>query len=275
MPQNGSKRTDRKEAAQPVGFAQAIANTAYNAYEKRLLSEVRKLPIPKHVAVIMDGNRRYAKEMEFVLQEGHLKGKDKLEEVLDWCLLLDIKVLTIYAFSMENLRRNRQEVESLMKMFEENFRRVGDDERVHKHKIRIRAIGQIDTLPEKVQEAIAYAERKTKSYSNYTYNIAVAYGGRQELVSAIKKIAASVNKGKTKLDEIDESLVSKYLYTDGLPDPDLVLRTSGEERISNFLLWQAAYSELYFSDVYWPTFSFLDFLRAIRSYQLRQRRYGA
>lgn len=275
MPQNGSKRADRKEAANPVGFAQAIANTAYNAYEKRLLSEVRKLPIPKHVAVIMDGNRRYAKEMELVLQEGHLKGKDKLEEVLDWCLLLDIKVLTIYAFSMENLRRNRHEVESLMNMFEENFRRVGDDERVHKHKIRIRAIGQIDTLPKKVQEAIAYAERKTKSYRNYTYNIAVAYGGRQELVSAIKKIATSVNKGQTKLEEIDESLVSRYLYTDGLPDPDLVLRTSGEERISNFLLWQAAYSELYFSDVYWPTFSFLDFLRAIRSYQLRQRRYGA
>ncbi len=275
MSQNGARKTDRGERGHPVGFAQAIANTAYNAYEKRLLSEVRKLPIPKHVAVIMDGNRRYAKEMEMVLQEGHVKGKDKLEEVLDWCLLLDIKVLTVYAFSTENLKRNRKEVDSLMQMFEENFRKVGDDERVHRHGIKIRAIGQVETLPEGVQESIRYAEEKTKDYTNYTYNIAVAYGGRQEIVSAIKRIVDSVNVGKLTLQDIDESLVSRYLYTDGLPDPDLVLRTSGEERISNFLLWQAAYSELYFSDVYWPTFSFVDFLRAIRSYQLRRRRYGS
>ncbi len=275
MPQNGSKRADRKDGSQPVGFAQAIANTAYNAYEKRLLSEVKKLPTPRHIAVIMDGNRRYAKEMEMMVQDGHLEGKDKLEEVLDWCLLLNIKVLTVYAFSTENMKRNKEEITTLMNMFEENFRRVGDDERVHKHGIRIRAIGQIETLPRRVREAIAYAEARTKNYTNYTYNIAVAYGGRQELVTAIRKIADSVSSGKTKLEEIDEELVSRYLYTDGLPDPDLVLRTSGEERISNFLLWQAAYSELYFSDVYWPTFSFLDFLRAIRSYQLRQRRYGS
>ncbi len=275
MPQNGSRKADKKDAKQPVGFAQAIANTAYNAYEKRLLAEVKQLPIPKHVAVIMDGNRRYAREMGMMVQEGHLEGKDKLEQVLDWCLLLDIRVLTVYAFSTENMNRNREEVASLMDMFEENFRKVGDDERVHKHGIRIRAIGQIETLPRKVRDAIEYAEQKTKDYKNYTYNIAVAYGGRQELVSAIKKIAGSVRNGDTRLEDIDENLVSKYLYTDGLPDPDLVLRTSGEERISNFLLWQAAYSELYFSDVYWPTFSFLDFLRAIRSYQLRQRRYGS
>lgn len=275
MAQNGDRKQDRKENGHPVGFAQAIANTAYTAYESRLLAEVKKLPIPKHVAVIMDGNRRYAREMEMVLQDGHLKGKDKLEEMLDWCLLLGIRVLTIYAFSTENIKRNRKEVASLMSMFEENFRRVGDDERVHKHRIRIRAIGQIDSLPEKVQKAIAYAEERTKDYNDYTYNIAVAYGGRQELVSAIKKIADAVCCGREKLGDIDEALVSRYLYTDGLPDPDLVLRTSGEERISNFLLWQAAYSELYFSDVYWPTFSFLDFLRAIRSYQLRQRRYGS
>ncbi len=274
MANNGSRKSDRKEAANPVGFAQAIANTAYNAYEKRLLQEVKKLPIPKHVAVIMDGNRRYAREMELLSEDGHIRGKDKLEEVLDWCLLLDIKVLTVYAFSTENLRRNREEVDSLMKMFEENFRKVGDDERVHKHGIRIRAIGQIDTLPESVQKAIGYAEERTRQYTSYTYNIAVAYGGRQELVTAIRKIADDVSSGSARLEDINEALVSRYLYTDGLPDPDLVLRTSGEERISNFLLWQAAYSELYFSDVYWPTFSFVDFLRAIRSYQLRQRRYG-
>ncbi len=257
-----------------AGIAKAIADSAYYAYEKRLLSEVRQYPTPKHVAVIMDGNRRYAREMEILPDEGHERGKNKLEQMLDWCLLLDIKVLTVYAFSTENLNRNSEEIESLMHMFEENFRKVGDDERVHKHRIRIRAIGQIEMLPDAVQKAIAYAEERTKAYSDYTYNIAVAYGSRQEMLSAIRKIAECAKRGEIAVEDINEKLVSGYLYTEGMPDPDLVLRTSGEERISNFLLWQTAYSELYFSDVYWPTFSFLDFLRAIRSFQLRQRRFG-
>ena len=264
----------KKAESTTAGIARAIADSAYNAYEKRLLFEVRRYPTPKHVAVIMDGNRRYAQEMEILPDEGHERGKNKLEQMLDWCLLLDIKVLTVYAFSTENMNRKSEEVESLMRMFEENFRKVGDDERVHKHNIRIKAIGQIEMLPESVQRAIAYAEERTKNYSRYTYNIAVAYGSRQEMLSAIRKIAEGARRGDIMVDEIDEKLVSRYLYTDGMPDPDLVLRTSGEERISNFLLWQTAYSELYFSDVYWPTFSFLDFLRAIRSFQLRQRRFG-
>ncbi len=257
------------------GIAKAIADTAYSAYEKRLLAEVRKFPVPRHVAVIMDGNRRYAEEMELLQNEGHKRGKDKLEQMLDWCLLLDIRVLTVYAFSTENMKRNSDEVESLMNMFEENFKKVGDDARVHRHHIRIRAIGQIELLPDKVQRAIRYAEERTRSYTDYTYNIAVAYGSRQEIITAIKQIARKATAGEITIDDIDEKLMSKFLYTDGLPDPDLVLRTSGEERISNFLLWQAAYSELYFSDVYWPTFSLLDFLRAIRSYQLRRRRFGS
>ena len=268
---NNGKKTETSATA---GFARAIADTAYNAYEKRLLSEVRRYPTPGHVAVIMDGNRRYAREMEILPDEGHERGKNKLEQMLDWCLLLDIKVLTVYAFSTENMNRDSEEVESLMRMFEENFKKVGDDERVHKHRIRIKAIGQIDMLPEPVQKAITYAEERTKNYSDYTYNIAVAYGSRQEMLSAIRKIADGAKRGEISIDEIDEKLVSGYLYTEGMPDPDLVLRTSGEERVSNFLLWQTAYSELYFSDVYWPTFSFLDFLRAIRSFQLRQRRFG-
>ncbi|MBX8631512.1 MAG: di-trans,poly-cis-decaprenylcistransferase [Thermoplasmata archaeon] len=258
-----------------AGIAKAIADTAYNAYEKRLLMEVKKYPVPRHVAVIMDGNRRYAAEMELLLNEGHKRGKDKLEEMLDWCLLLDIRVLTVYAFSTENMKRKSEEVDSLMKMFEENFRKVGDDERVHRHRIRIRAIGQTELLPDAVQKAIRYAEERTRDYTDYTYNIAVAYGSRQEILSAIRKIARKATAGEISVDEIDENMISKFLYTDGIPDPDLVLRTSGEERISNFLLWQAAYSELYFSDVYWPTFTLVDFLRAIRSYQLRQRRFGA
>ncbi|MEM3851995.1 MAG: polyprenyl diphosphate synthase [Methanomassiliicoccales archaeon] len=257
------------------GITQALARTAYAAYEQRLLAEVKRLPMPRHIALIMDGNRRYAREMEMMLHEGDQRGKDKLEQVLDWCLQLGIRVLTVYAFSTENLRRNSDEIETLMNLFEENFRKVGDDERVHRHRIRVRAIGQLELLPERVRAAIRYAEERTKLYNDYRFNIAVAYGSRQEIIQAIRKIARQVRDGELDVNDISEDLFSRYLYTDGLPDPDLVLRTSGEERISNFLLWQSAYSELYFSDVYWPTFTFVDFLRAIRSFQLRQRRFGS
>jgi tritrans,polycis-undecaprenyl-diphosphate synthase [geranylgeranyl-diphosphate specific] len=193
---------------------------------------------------------------------------------MEWCLDLGIKVLTVYAFSTENLNREPQEVEYLMHIFEENFHRLGEDERIHKHGIRLTVLGQRELLPEKVQAAIKYAEEKSASYSNYFYNIAIAYGSRQEIIQAIKGIALEVKDGKLKVDQINEDVVNRFLYTADFPDPDLVLRTSGEERVSNFLLWQLAYSELYFTDVYWPGFRKVDFLRAIRSYQLRQRRFG-
>lgn len=230
--------------------------------------------MPHHIAVIMDGNRRFAKEFGLTTAEGHMKGKDKLEEVLDWCMELDIKVLTVYAFSTENLHREPDEVESLMQMFEENFYRLGDDERVHKYGIKVSALGQRDLLPERVLEAIDYAEGKTRDYSNYYYNIALAYGSRQEIIQAIKQIAQKVKEGELEVEDINERTFSNFLYTADFPDPDLILRTSGEERISNFLLWQLAYAELYFTDVYWPGFRKIDFLRAVRSFQFRQRRFG-
>ena len=206
--------------------------------------------MPHHIAVIMDGNRRFAKEFGLTTAEGHMKGKDKLEEVLDWCMELDIKVLTVYAFSTENLHREPDEVESLMQMFEENFYRLGDDERVHKYGIKVSALGQRDLLPERVLKAIDYAEGKTRDYSNYYYNIALAYGSRQEIIQAIKQIAQKVKEGELEVEDINE-------------------RT-----FSNFLLWQLAYAELYFTDVYWPGFRKIDFLRAVRSFQFRQRRFG-
>lgn len=203
-----------------------------------------------------------------------MKGKDKLEEVMEWCLDLGIKVLTVYAFSTENLKREQSEVDYLMHIFEENFSRLADDERIHKYGIRLTVLGQRELLPENVQSAIRFAEEKTAPYSNYFYNIAIAYGSRQEIIQAIKGIAQDVKEGKLRVDQIDEDVVTRFLYTADFPDPDLVLRTSGEERVSNFLLWQLAYSELYFTDVYWPGFRKVDFLRAIRSYQMRQRRFG-
>lgn len=255
-------------------IVKSISDTIYNAYEKKLLKEVLRYELPKHIAIIMDGNRRFAQKLGYEPIKGHEMGRKKLEEVLEWCLELNIKFLTVYAFSTENLKRNREELDALIQLFIENFRRAGDDERVHKHKIRIKAIGQLSLLPEELQEAIRYAEEKTKGYDSYFFNIAVAYGGREEILQAIKKIASDAKEGKVNVDEIDEELVSSYLYTSELPDPDLILRTSGEERVSNFLLWQLAYAELYFADVYWPGFRKVDFLRAIRSFQRRQRRFG-
>ncbi len=252
----------------------SISNAAYQAYEKRLMKEIRENPVPQHLAIIMDGNRRYAYEQGMPAVAGHIKGKNKLEEVTDWCRELGIKVLTVYAFSTENTRRTEDEVNMLYRLFEESFLKVLTDERVHREHIRIRVIGKRDFLPEGLKEAIDRAEKSTENYDNYFFNIAVAYGGREEILEAIKEIAREVKEGKIEPDDITEEMFSQHLYTADLPDPDLILRTSGEVRISNFLLWQMAYSELYFTDVYWPGFRKIDFLRAVRSYQMRKRRFG-
>jgi len=259
----------------PTDISKLISDAAYNAYERRLLAQVRAAAVPHHVAIIMDGNRRFAREVGLGNPaEGHVKGKDKLEEVLQWCLDVGVKILTVYAFSTENLTRPTEEVKELMRLFAENFRRVGDDERVHKNRIKIQVFGDRDLLPANVLGAIEYAEGRTREYDQYRFNIAVAYGGREEILDAIRDVVREAQAGNIEPDQIDEKFFSKRLYTGDVPDPDLVLRTSGEERISNFLLWQLAYAELYFVDVYWPGFRKIDFLRAIQSYQQRQRRYG-
>ena len=252
-----------------------LRGQAYGHYELKLEREVKQGRIPKHVAVIMDGNRRYADEtLHADANQGHLKGKDKLEELLNWCLDLGVKVLTVYAFSSENLSRKEEEVDFLMDLLERSMLEFADDERIHKNRVKMKMIGDMSMLPGKVAEAVRYAEERTSGYSDFHLNMAIAYGGRQEIKDAIKSIARKVKAGDLDIDEIDESLISEHMYSPGLPDPDLVLRTSGELRVSNFLLWQLAYSELYFSDVYWPGFRRMDFLRAIRSYQQRSRRFG-
>jgi len=255
-------------------ITRVFANTAYQTYEKRLFKEVMEGDVPEHVAIIMDGNRRFAEEIGLAVHEGHIKGKDKLEEVMEWCQEMGIKVLTVYAFSTENLNRNENEVHYLMQLFEESFLKLAEDQRIHRNRIKVTVLGQRELLPEKVIKAIEVAENRTKDYDDYFYNIALAYGSRQEMITAIKRIASKVKDGELSVDEIDEETFSSFLYTADFKDPDLVLRTSGEERVSNFLLWQLAYSELYFTDVFWPGFRKVDFLRAIRTYQDRQRRFG-
>jgi len=254
--------------------ARRFLSPVYKIYEKRLERQIKGGQVPNHLAVIMDGNRRYAEDLGILPHEGHVKGKSTLENLSDWCRKLGIKHLTVYAFSLENFDRDEKELSPLMDLFEESFKNAGDDPRVHDNKVRVRAIGHREMLPNKVVKAIEYAESKTKDYEDFNYNLAVAYGGRQELVRSMEMIAQKVKEGEIEPSEIDAKLISSSLYTSGLPDPDLILRTSGEERISNFLLWQIAYSELYFADVYWPDMRKIDFLRAIRSFQKRKRRLG-
>jgi len=242
--------------------------------DDKLLEQIKEYPVPEHVAIIMDGNRRFAKEFGLTPDSGHLFGRDKIEDVLEWCFELKIKNLTVYAFSTENFERDIEEVKTLMDLCKNELDRALTDSRIHKNKVKIRIIGRLDLLPNDISESAQYVMDETKDYENYSFNIALAYGGREEIIHAIQEIANDVKEGRLKIEEIQEPIVSKYLYTNGIPDPDLILRTSGEERISNFLLWQIAYSELYFSDVYWPAFQKRDFLKAIRTCQQRKRRYG-
>ena len=238
------------------------------------VEEIKKKPVPKHVAVIMDGNRRFATSLGLKPNAGHFIGRDKVKEIIEWCFELGIKNLTLYAFSTENFDRSTEEIKTLMNLCREELKKAAKDSRIHKNEVNVRVIGHIDSLPEGIKESAQYIMDQTKHYDKHSLNIALAYGGREEIINAIQNIANDVKKGKLNIDEITEPTVSSYLYTNGIPDPDLILRTSGEERISNFLLWQLAYSELYFSDVYWPALQKKDFLSAIETYQQRKRRYG-
>ncbi|MEM2388002.1 MAG: polyprenyl diphosphate synthase [Candidatus Thermoplasmatota archaeon] len=255
---------------------QLIYREAEKLIEKKMLEEIKKENVPKHIAIIMDGNRRYAMQAGLPPYKGHEVGEDKLKEVIEWCYEIGTKILTVFAFSTDNFKRSKEEVEHLMKLFEEDLKKLSEENRIHEKKVRIKVIGCIDLLPEKVRKAAIDVMKKTENYDQYYLNIAIGYGGREEIVDAIKRIAKDVEIGKIEPEKIDKEMIYSYLYTSHLPfpDPDLLMRTSGEERISNFLLWQLAYSELYFTDVYWPALKKTDFLKAIQSYQRRQRRYG-
>ncbi|MEM3952247.1 MAG: polyprenyl diphosphate synthase [Nitrososphaerota archaeon] len=249
----------------------------YKLYEKWLSRVIRDGKIPTHIALILDGNRRWAKERGLNPWDGHRLGADRVNDLLNWCLELGVKIVTLYVFSTENFKRPREEVEKIFELLKERAQNFLNDERIHKHKVRIKVIGRRELIPIDVEEVLRKLEDATKTYDNLFINIAVAYGGRAEIVDATKSIAKKVLEGELSIDEIDESVIEQHLYTADLPknDPDLIIRTSGEERISNFLLWQSAYSELVFLDVYWPEFRKIDLMRAIRTYQRRQRRMGA
>ena len=247
----------------------------YSIYEWYISRNLEKENMPKHVAIIMDGNRRYSKIQGNVnVIEGHKRGVDTLENVLEWCIDLGIDIVTVYAFSTENFNRSEDEVSDLMDLFVKKFLSISSNKKIHKNKVRVKAVGKLELFSDEVRAAIEDAEKSTEHYDKRLINIAMGYDGRVEIVDAFKNIAQQVKEGKIEPEEINEDMINDNLYTAGLEDPNLVIRTSGEERLSGFLLWQSSYSELYFTDSLWPELRKVDFLRAIRSYTKRQRRFG-
>ena len=232
--------------------------------------------MPNHIGIILDGNRRWARRNSLRNKFTYTIGAERVEQMMDWSLDLGIQSITLYVLSTENLERTSNELGDLFDVIEERLWNLCYDEKLVKHQIRVKAIGELETLPYRIREIIKRLEEKTSHYSNHYLNIAIAYGGRLEMIGCIRRIAEKVFDGELKPSDINEKLIEQYLYTCHLPnpDPDMILRTSGEERLSGFLIWQSAYSELVFLDTLWPEFRKIDFLRAIRSYQIRERRYG-
>jgi undecaprenyl diphosphate synthase len=237
-----------------------------------LLDSIDQTNLPKHLAIIMDGNGRWAKQQGFLRAFGHENGTKSVKQVITTCARLGIEYLTLYAFSTENWNRPKLEVETLMKILINSLKK--ELITLQENNIRLNAIGNLDKLPKTAQKELLDVIEKTKNNTRLTLTLALSYGSREELVNAVRIISDKVKNNIISLDTIDDSIINEHLYTQNLPDVDLLIRTSGEHRISNFLLWQIAYAELYFTNVLWPDFKDQDLYEAIISYQKRERRFG-
>jgi tritrans,polycis-undecaprenyl-diphosphate synthase [geranylgeranyl-diphosphate specific] len=236
--------------------------------------DILSRPRPHSLGIIMDGNRRWARRIGAPPWMGHRHGKEKIRELMRWCKRFDIRTLVLYAFSAENFGRRTEEVDQIMALMKEGFTELATDPLITREGIRVRVIGDLSLLPPDVQQAIRTVEDISSDHDNYHLTFAIAYGGRDEITHAVRTIAEKASRGEIDPSTVDESTVQSHLYTGDLDDPDLIIRTSGEKRLSNFLPWQSVYAELHFTHVLWPAFSYLDFLRALRSYQTRERRIG-
>ncbi len=246
----------------------------YRAYEHLLFKEVARSDVPEHIAVIMDGNRRYANRVGKLANYGHVRGASVTEKVIEWSYEVGVKQLTVYAFSTENFNRSADEKQKLFELIGLKFDELCQDERTHKRKINIRAIGDLQKLPSGLRCSIKEAERCTANYDQFYLNIAIAYGGRQDIIQAVRKIAEKIDEGQLDPEDITESTIADHLYPvagDPVPNVDLIIRTGGDERVSNFLPWQTCGNECatYFCAPFWPEFRKIDFLRSIRIYQER------
>lgn len=228
--------------------------------------------LPKHVSIIMDGNGRWAKQKGLLRALGHEEGTKAVRDVVEGSAEIGVKNLTLYAFSTENWNRPKREVDTLMRLLVTSLKK--EIKTLIKNKIKLQAIGNISSLPKKAQKELGEVIEKTKDFEHMTLTLALSYGSREELIHVVKEISEKVKNNELMPDAIDESIINQHLYTQNLPDVDLLIRTSGEQRISNFLLWQIAYAELYFTNILWPDFRKEDLFEAIYNYQTRERRFG-
>ena len=276
-------RTTRSVAGLLKSFqwiVNAISKLAYKLYEAWLWSQISDGPFPKHVAIIPDGNRRWAQYAGKDYKYGHEVGYLKLKEVLNWLWELNVKAVTIYAMSYENCtKRSEEERNHLMGLLARAIQEMIEDNEIEKRELKVKFMGRLDLITPELRERIKEIEKLSAKYDKHYLNVALCYGGRQEIVEAVRRLVKDAKENGMVPEDVDEEFFNKYLFTshlreDGIEEPDLVIRTSGELRISNFLLWQIAYSELYFCEAYWPEFRKIDLWRAIRSFQKRERRFG-
>jgi short-chain Z-isoprenyl diphosphate synthase len=251
----------------------------YWLYAFRLRRQISSHPVPRHVGIILDGNRRYARKRRLAHPRvAYDLGAKKLDDVIAWCFDLGIPAVTLWVCSIDNLRRSQAEVSDILTVVEAKIGALSKDPAIHRRRVRIRAVGRIDLLPPSTRAVLRGAEKATADYDALILTIAIAYGGREEIADAVRDLVRDTVRHGANLESLVEAItplaIDNYLYTVGLPDVDLIIRTSGEIRLSGFLLWQSSHSEFYFSDVNWPEFRRIDFLRAIRSFQQRSRRFG-
>ncbi len=237
-----------------------------------LKDQIDNSRLPNHIAIIMDGNGRWAKQKGLIRILGHESGTKAVRETVEACAEFGIKHLTLYAFSTENWNRPKLEIQTLMKLLVKSLKK--EIKTLQENKIKLTAIGCLKDLPKKAYKELEFVIEKTKNNTQMTLNLALSYGSRDELVNVVKELSVKVKNNIISAESIDESIINKHLYTNNLPDVDLLIRTSGEQRISNFLLWQIAYAELYFTDIYWPDFKKENLVEAIVDYQNRERRFG-
>lgn len=256
-----------------------LAAPVYQVYRRRLLRKVRSAPSPRHIGLILDGNRRHARLNNLTQPQAvYASGADRLDALLEWCVELGIPAITLWVFSTENLSRKPEEISGLLAAIEAKLGALVEAPVIHRSRVRVRAVGRLELLPESTRAAVRQAETATAHYDGLQLTLAAAYGGRQEIVDAVSALlrapAYRSQPAATVAEQLTPELLGQYMYAPDLPELDLIIRTSGEIRLSGFLLWQSAYSEFYFTDVYWPAFRHIDFLRAIRAFQQRQRRFG-
>ena len=269
----------RRELRSLLRLYEFALSPLYRLYERVLLMQIRGSSVPRHIGLILDGNRRYGlQQLMAEPKSAYLAGAAKLDPLLEWCVALGIDAVTLWVLSADNMRRSSEEVSAILGAIEAKLMSLASEPQIERRRVRVRTVGRLDLLPPHVLAAARAAEAATTKNDGITLVIAAAYGGRDEIVDAVCSLLGELEKNgadlRSAIANVTPESIARHLYAPDVPEPDLIIRTSGEVRLSGFLLWQCVHSEFYFTDVFWPAFRKIDFLRAVRSYQQRQRRFG-